>query len=161
MPSNSRPLFVPLLCCCGTAELLSSLPLAEEPVRSLPKPRFLVDLGGASGLPAAARRCESISFFRLFASSLFSSVSFRSRFSGTQSSHLRDLSASRVRRMGAWRRAREGNILGMQRCMTIQGKEEHAMIWVALRGVGSNFAGDLAGQRSHEGEAGRRQPKTT
>ena len=85
IPSSSRPLFVPRGP-GGTAELRSSLPLAEDPVRSEPYGRFFCEVD--AGFPVAARRCASMSFFKLFASSLFSSVSLRRRSCGTQSSQL-------------------------------------------------------------------------
>lgn len=86
IPSISLALFVPLGGGGGATELLSSLPLAEEPGASEPKPRFLVEV--REGLPDAARRCASMSFLRLAASSLFSSVSLRMRSCETQSSQL-------------------------------------------------------------------------
>ena len=52
MPSMSRPLFVPRGA-CGTAELLSSLPRAEE-LGSAPKAFFFTEAG--AGLPVIARR---------------------------------------------------------------------------------------------------------
>lgn len=54
MPSISRALFTPLGG-GGTAELRSSLPLAEEPVKSDPYGRFLVESEVDGGLPEAAR----------------------------------------------------------------------------------------------------------
>lgn len=84
IPSISRPLFVPRGA-CGTAELLSSLPRVEE-LRSAPYAFFFTEEG--AGLPVAARLWASISFLRLDASSLFSSVSLRRRSCGTQSSQL-------------------------------------------------------------------------
>ena len=101
IPSISRPLFVPLGA-CGTAELLSSLPRVEE-LRSAPYAFFFTDAGAA--LPVAARRCASISFFRLDASSLFSSVSLRIRSCGTQSSQLQVYSVSLGSRPDEWRKA--------------------------------------------------------
>ena len=87
IPSISRALFVPRGGGGGATELLSSLPLAEDPGASDPRPRFL-DVEANEGLPEAARRCASMSFLRLAASSLFSSVSLRMRSCETQSSHL-------------------------------------------------------------------------
>jgi hypothetical protein len=87
IPSISRALFVPLGGGGGATELRSSLPLAEEPGASDPRPRFLV-AEAMEGLPEVARRCASMSFLRLAASSLFSSVSLRMRSCETQSSHL-------------------------------------------------------------------------
>jgi hypothetical protein len=92
IPSISRALFVPLGGGGGATELLSSLPLAEEPGASDPRPRFLV-VEANEGLPEAARRCASMSFLRFAASSLFSSVSLRMRSCETQSSHLQKWSA--------------------------------------------------------------------
>ena len=86
IPSISLARFVPRGG-CGASELLSSLPLAEDPVNSEPYGRFLCEVVDA--LPGAARRCASMSFLRLAASSLFSSVNLRSRSCGTQSSQLR------------------------------------------------------------------------
>jgi len=89
IPSISLPLFVPLGPGGGTAELRSSLPRADEPVMSPPRRLFAAAPEGAGGcFPVAARRWESMSFFRLAASSLFSSVNLRRRSCGTQSSHL-------------------------------------------------------------------------
>jgi len=96
MPSISRALFVPLGGGGGATELLSSLPLAEEPGASDPRPRFLV-AEAIEGLPEAARRCASMSFLRLAANSLFSSVSLRMRSCETQSSHLQRWLACRLR----------------------------------------------------------------
>jgi hypothetical protein len=95
IPSISRALFVPLGGGGGATELLSSLPLAEEPGASDPRPRFLV-VEANEGLPEAARRCASMSFLRFAASSLFSSVSLRMRSCETQSSHLQKRSACRL-----------------------------------------------------------------
>jgi hypothetical protein len=95
IPSISRALFVPLGGGGGATELLSSLPLAEEPGASDPRPRFLV-VEANEGLPEAARRCASMSFLRFAASSLFSSVSLRMRSCETQSSHLQKWSACRL-----------------------------------------------------------------
>lgn len=92
MPSISRALFVPLGGGGGATELRSSLPLAEEPGASDPRPRFLV-AEAIEGLPEVARRCASMSFLRFAASSLFSSVSLRMRSCETQSSQLPRLSA--------------------------------------------------------------------
>ena len=52
IPSMSRPLFVPRGA-CGTAELLSSLPRAEE-LGSAPNAFFFTEAG--AGLPVVARR---------------------------------------------------------------------------------------------------------
>jgi len=92
IPSISRALFVPLGGGGGATELRSSLPLAEEPGASDPRARFLV-AEAIEGLPEVARRCASMSFLRLAASSLFSSVSLRMRSCETQSSQLPRMSA--------------------------------------------------------------------
>ena len=55
IPSISRALFVPLGGGGGATELRSSLPLAEEPGASDPRPRFLV-AEAIEGLPEVARR---------------------------------------------------------------------------------------------------------
>lgn len=55
MPSYSRPLLVPLGGGAAT-ELLSSLPLAEDPgLSSLPNARLRVDESAAGGFAAALR----------------------------------------------------------------------------------------------------------
>lgn len=69
----------------GTDECLSSLPPRVE-LRSEPAAFFFDDV--AIALVDARCRRLSISFFRFFASSRFSSLSLRRRSCGTQSSHL-------------------------------------------------------------------------
>lgn len=82
--SKSLPRFCPRPV-AGTDEFLSSLPRVE--LRSEPAAFFFDETVVALG--AARWRRWSISFLRFLASSLFSSLSFRRRSCGTQSSHLR------------------------------------------------------------------------
>lgn len=82
--SKSLPRFCPRPA-AGTDEFLSSLPPRVE-LRSEPAAFFFDDV--AIALVDARCRRLSISFFKFFASSLFSSFSLRRRSCGTQSSHL-------------------------------------------------------------------------